>query len=151
MPVNAWEYSFNGLTFGGNTIYGVLQVTGLASPPPTKSDIKQKVTTHGAFVFGNYYEEKHIIIDGDIAEVSAAALEGSVAAWRAAFAATSSDLPLLYRLGGSQTRRVNCRCMRRNIVVDEFYELGIARWTVELVAGDPGIYTEDGITKLFNG
>lgn len=149
MPLNDWEYSYNGLTFGGATTYGVLRVEGLG-PPNTKDDIKQKVTTHGAFVFGNYYEERRIVIDGDILS-DPASLQAAVDTWRTTFTPSAIDLPLLCKKPGVVTRRFNCKVMRRRIIEDDLYELGIARWTLEFVAGDPAIYTEDGNTKLFNG
>lgn len=149
MALNDWEFSYGGLTFGGSTAYGVLKVQGLG-PPNSKDDIKQKVTTHGAFVFANYYEERHIIIDGDILGTPTT-LQGLVDTWRNAFVPVNAAILLNEKKPNIAERSYKCICTRRAIVVDDLYELGIARWTVELVAGDPGIYDAAGTSLLFPG
>jgi len=149
MPLNDWEFSYGGLVFGGATTYGVLQVTGLG-PPDSKEDVKQKVTTHGAFVFANYYGERRIIIDGDIVGAPTT-LQGLVDTWRAAFAPVATPTLLNEKKPTTAERSYKCICTRRKLMVDFLFGLGIARWTVELVAGDPAIYNSAGTVKLFDG
>lgn len=150
MALSDWEYSYNGLTFGGNTQYGVTRVEGL-DPPDTKADIRPKIGVDGSFVYAVNYEERHVIITGDIVPTSGlvADLEPLINTWRTAFANQTADLNLDYKPAGVPARRIKCRPIRRNLVVDEVFQLAIARWTVELVAGDPAIYAVATGVKLF--
>lgn len=138
-----WEFTYNGLTFGGSTDYGVLQVQGL-EPPEAKADIREKVSAHGAFVFAQYYMERRIIIEGDILP-SSGTLESKVNTWRTTFANRTADANLDYTLPGEAVRRIKCRPVRRVCTIDMTYGLGYAHWTVELVAGDPAIYNTSDV------
>lgn len=152
MTLQNWEFSYNGLLFGGATQYGVVRVEGL-DPPNIKVDVREKVSRHGSFVYARFYSERRVIITGDIVPTSGLPedLEPLVNTWRTTFAPQSADLPLLYKLPGVAVRRINCRPARASIVKDARYELGVATWIVELVAGDPAIYNEAGTIKLFEG
>jgi hypothetical protein len=151
MPLNPWELSYNGLTFGANLQIGVLSIEGL-EPPDSKADIRPKVARDGAFVFASFYSERHVIINGDIVPNSGSVndLEALVNSWRVSFDNVDSDFDLDFRLGTGSDRRIKCRPIRRNIKVDENYNIGIALWMVELVAGDTAIYNTSN-TKLYDG
>ena len=150
--MNDFEFSFNGLIFGGNTQYGVLSIDGL-DPPDTKEDVRPKVGVDGSFVHATNYSERHVVISGEIVPTTGdpANLEALVDTWRTTFSNQTADLSLLFKLPGTAVRRVNCRPIRRKYSVDALYQLGYAQWSVELVAGDPAIYNEAGTTKLFDG
>lgn len=151
MPLNPWELSYNGLVFGANLQIGVLSIEGL-EPPDSKADIRPKVAQDGAFTFMSFYQERHVVINGDIVPTSGSVndLEALINSWRTAFDNQDTDLDLDYRLGTGSDRRIKCRPTRRNINVDENYNIGIALWMVELVAGDPGIYNTSNV-KIFSG
>ena len=151
MPLNPWELSYNGLVFGANLQIGVLSIEGL-EPPDSKADIRPKVARDGAFTFASFYSERHITINGDIVPTSGSVndLEALINSWRTAFDNQDTDMDLDYRLGTGSDRRVKCRPIRRSIAVDQNYNIGIALWAVELVAGDPAIYNTSNV-KLYDG
>lgn len=151
MPLNPWELSFNGLTFGANLQIGVLSIEGL-EPPLSKADIRPKVARDGSFTFASFYSERHVIINGDIipSDGNPNSLEALINSWRTAFDNANSDLNLDYRLGTGSDRRIKCKPIRRQLNVDRDYNIGAALWVVELVAGDPAIYTT-GDVKLYDG
>jgi len=151
MPLNPWELSYNGLVFGANLQIGVLSIEGLA-PPGAKEDVRPKVARDGSFTFASFYEERRVIINGDIIPTNGDvnALEALINSWRTAFDNQNTDLDLDYRLGTGSDRRIKCKPIRRAINVDRDYNIGAALWIVELVAGDPAIYNTSN-TKIFDG
>lgn len=151
-PLSVGEFSYNSLVFGGNREIGILNITGL-EPPDTKVDIRPKVGKDGSFVTAAFYQERYVIIDGDIAPASGdpAALEALVDTWRVAFDTQPTDLNLDYQLpNAAATLRIKCRPIRRTIIVDREYSTGLASWSVEFLATDPAIYST-GDVKVYDG
>lgn len=149
MPPNDWEYEYNGLTFGGNQIIGVVRVEGLSSPPAYKTDITPRTGAHGSAVFAQFYEERHIIFEGDIVDDSN--FETNVDTLRTTFAVRTVDTNLLWKLPGINRRRIACRPVRLAIAMERGYDVGITTWAAELVAADPAIYDDITSAKLFDG
>lgn len=147
--VSSWELSYNGLTFGGNQQIGILSVEGL-EPPEAKSRVRANTARDGSFTFAAYYAERHIVINGDMFSTSGpSGLDTLINSWRAAFDNQDSDQDLDYRLGTGIDRRVKCRPIRRELTVTD-YDVGLALWVVELVAGDPAVYNTSNV-KLYDG
>lgn len=139
--VNAWEYSYNGLTFGGNTAYGVLEVTGITEPPDVREDISDKVGDHGGYSFMDKYSMRRVTLTGDL--VDNATFEASVDALHVAFLAQVSPLPLVFdRPGFAADRRIYCKPSKLALPLDVNYQLGYGQWNVQLVAEDPFIYVD---------
>jgi hypothetical protein len=63
--VAEWEYSYNGLTFGGATDFGVQSVEGL-SPPDSRESVIEKAESHGSFIYAPFVTERRITFEGDI-------------------------------------------------------------------------------------
>lgn len=153
--VNSWEYSYNGLTFGGNTSYGVQEVTGLASPPEIRADLNDKVGRHGMYTYMDRYEARRITITGDIADQSTQAnFEAKVVAIKTAFVGRVNDSPFVFArpgLGGSGQHRVFAKPSRVEVPLDTAYAIGYGAWAVELIAGDPFIYDDSATTVAITG
>ena len=150
MVVADWEYEYNSLTFGGAQVIGVTDVEGL-DPPEAKFDIVPKTGTHGSAVFADFYHERHILITGDIMDPTPADFEANVNTLRTTFALRTNDLNLYYKLPGVNRRRIACRPLRLKVPMRPGYDIGLAEWVVELVAGIPAIYDDVASTKLFDG
>lgn len=148
MPLNPWELSYNGLTFGGGLAIGVTLVEGV-EPPETKVSIRAGVGKDGSFGFTSYQAERHVTVTGDIFS-SPSGLEALINSWRVAFDNQTTDMDLDYRLGTAAARRIKCRPIHRTLTISPEYDIGLALWTVELVAGDPAIYNTSNV-KIFNG
>lgn len=150
MVVGDWEMEYNALTFGGSNVIGVVRVGGL-DPPDYKFDIVAKMGAHGSSVFADFYEERHIIIEGDIYDATPIDFEANVNTLRTTFAARATDLNLFWKFPSFNRRRVACRPTRLKIPIEPLYDIGVANWAVELVAGDPAIFDDVTSTKLFDG
>lgn len=148
MPLNPWELSYNTLTFGGSLAIGIISVEGV-EPPDTKVSVRSNVGKSGSFGFTSYQAERHVIINGDMF-TNPSSLEGLINTWRVAFNNQTIDKDLDYRLGTAAARRIKCRPISRDLTISPDYDLGVAFWTVELVAGDPSIYNTSDV-KIFNG
>jgi hypothetical protein len=149
MPLADWEWGYNGLTFGGAQVIGVVDVTGV-DPPDIKTDETEKTGAAGGSYFGQFYFMRHVIISGDIMQVGGT-FETNINTLRNTFAARTNDLPLTFQLPGVNRRRINCRPKRLNIPMSGQYDIGYALWAVELVAADPAIYDDTTSTKIFDG
>ena len=146
MPLN-WEFTYNGLTFGGNNQIGVTLIQGLEHPE-SKTDIRPNVGRDGSFVHAAFSTERRVTITGDMfATVST--LEALIDSWRTAFDNQVSDLNLDYKAGTAADRRIKCRPSKRTLTITD-YDIGLALWVVELVAADPAIYNTSDV-KLFDG
>lgn len=151
MVVADWEYEYNGLTFGGGQIIGVVNVEGLAETPEVKADIIPRTGAHGSAVFSDYYHERHVIITGDIMDDTPSDFEAHINTLRTTFAVRAADSNLLWKLPGFNRRRLPCKPLRMKLTMELGYDLGRATWIVELVAANPAIYDDVTSTKLFDG
>lgn len=147
MALNDFEYSYNGLTFGGATQWGVTHVEGLG-PTDAKDDVIEKTGADGAFVFAQWYVSRVVLIEGDLV-VTPSAAESTLDTLRTTFANRTADSDLDFKLPGVVTRRIKCRPRRRDWNIDEDYQIGYISWRVEFIAGDPAIYNVSN-TKVFN-
>lgn len=140
--MNEWTWTFNGLTFGGATPYGVSRVEGIGVPD-SRVDEVVKVGTHGSFVLADTLDARRVVFEGDIYAEDADTFAALVNAWRAAFVPSVNDQPLGLLIPGEDQRRINCVPTRRFLPIEnDEYELFYAEWAVEFVAGDPRIYSD---------
>jgi hypothetical protein len=147
MVANEWEFSFNGLSFGGALDIGIRNVDGL-NPPESRADITTKQGDHGSFIFAEFLTERHVTIEGDIVGTPGTDFAGKVNSWRSAFQPQDSPIPLSFKLPGEGAKRIYCVPARRDLPVDFGYNIGNGSWAVELLAEDPRIYddTEDSLS-----
>jgi hypothetical protein len=139
--MNDWEYSYNGFTFGGNSIYGVTGVTGLGSVP-MREDVLNLPGSHGAYVRSSFGEARRIVIEGDV-WTDESLVESAMNALRSAFTPQETAIPLTYQRFGDLPKRVYAKRTKFDFPIDFDYQLGYAHWLVEFLAGDPRIYSED--------
>lgn len=141
--VNAWEFSYNGLTFGGATDFGVYEVVGLTEPPNLREDLADRVGNHGGFSYIDLYEMRRITISGDLAKATQSAFEDAVQLLKKTFYPQSSPQPLVFdRPGFAADRRVMCKPSRFSFPMDTRYNIAYGDWSIQLVAEDPIIYVD---------
>lgn len=140
MALSVYQWSYNGLTFGEQTSYIVTAVQGL-NPPDAKADITQKASGDGAWTWTTYAAERHIIIAGQMVS-TVAAVWTAIASLQTAFALQSTDLALAFNRPGIGAQHINCKPLNLHYDADRVGAIaGFVEWAVELVAGDPTIYS----------
>lgn len=152
MPLNNWEYSYNGLTFGGATKYGILGVEGLTSPPDARIDVNTIPGRHGSVSYLDRYESRTVIITGDLSD--ATTFEASLDTLKAAFIAQSVALPLAFKrpgMAGSGQLRVYAKPEKLSLPLDFNYQLGYSQWVAQLFCDDPIIYDDTATVTTITG
>lgn len=140
--MNEWEFSYNGLTFGGATDYALRFIDGL-DMPDSREDLVTRMDSHGAFVFAQYLAERRITIEGDIVGDPGVDLASKINIWRQVFNPQPVAIPLSFVLPGEIQKRIYCVPTRRDLPNDFDFNIGIGRFTIELVAEDPRIYEDN--------
>jgi hypothetical protein len=132
------QCSYNGLTMGKGTIYGITSIRGLSEPNPT-AEIVKKPGAPGAWTYATpaVVPERHIIVQGLCNSPDAwAAMKDE---WEPAFL-TASDHPFEFDLMGSGPQIIQCKPLIHDFDIDLMAaNRGFIRWLFELVAGDPTI------------
>src|SRR5580765_455983 len=149
-----WEFSFNGLTFGGATAYGVTDTSGFSDMAEIRADLSDKVGRHGGFTYMDRYSMRRVTITGDMAAAAQATFEGQVTALKTAFAAIANPLPLVFKrpgLGGSGQHRLYCKPSKLVVPYGLDYAIAYSGWAVELVAEDPFFYDDTATTPTITG
>ena len=148
---NDWEYVYDGLTFGGDTAYGVTEVLGLTEPPNLREDLSDRVAEHGGFSYIDLYEMRRISISGDIVGTSMSDFETKVQTLKEKFYPQSSPQPLVFKRPGLVQQRVYCKPSRFSLPMAVQYQLGYGDWSVQLLAEDPRIYADTLSTLTQSG
>lgn len=137
-----YQWRFNDLLFGAGTDYEVISHTGIDDNPDVKLDDTVRAASHGSFLFGQYYNKRVITIEGDVAgEVASGEFTSRVQCLKETFLALDSPLPLTWVFPGLGTgRRANVIPTR--LAIESDYNIGYAKWVVELQAEDPRLYDD---------
>lgn len=149
--VNAWEWSYNGVTINvASGDIGINSVEGLDAPG-IRTDITDRVAEHGAYVFADWFEPRHIVMNGDIASSSEANFITARDSLKGMFVPQRSELPLVFKLFSTGLQyRFNARPTRFNLMVDRDYGRFNPNWVGEFVAEDPRMYADTATTGTIN-
>ena len=142
MSFSAWQFQYNGLTFGASSNVGVSQVTGLGDIAAVRSgDVARPVDT-GYLAGWDFLGQRTITITMQVEPADGSpGLAYDLDQVKAAFAPSQTvELPLQFMLPGQRPRIVNARCRKLSAPIDVTFEMGYAVVTVQLVASDPRIY-----------
>lgn len=139
MPVTTeWAFDYDGFSFNDDD-FGVIKVEGL-DPPDIRSDIVEKAEDHGSYVFAQYLSHRLITFEGDL--MTDADFESRITELRGAFVPRTTAAPLSFLIGDTE-KVVFCKPLRTAFPIDRAYSYGDGRWTVQLVAEDPRIYSAE--------
>jgi hypothetical protein len=146
MGADELEYIFNDFSFGVGSATGaawlVQSVLGLGMPD-IKGDTVRKAGADGAWTYGLYVAESHIILSGEfLTDDPSSAFSDMYETWLAAFAPQAEDIPLQFNWPGWGPKYVNCKPENRHFDVDQLLSLGYTNWAVGFIAGDPVIYDD---------
>ena len=141
MALNAWEFAYNDLTFGGDNDIGLTNVEGL-SPPDLRVDEIERASDHGSFIFAQWLSSRTITFEGDIIGNDTTDFNTKIDSLRAAFSPQAAPLPLQFSIPGGVDKRVYCVPSRLVFPVNVDYSMQMGGWSAELRAEDPRIYSE---------
>jgi hypothetical protein len=137
------EYEFNGLLMDADSPVKVESIEGLYDAD-LRDAIVDRMLGHGSYISASFLESKVITITGNINAETAEDFSEAIAALRSSFSPLSVTEPLKFYLPGESERRINCLVSKRSFPVDnEFIHGRLARWAVQLLAGDPRVYSEE--------
>ena len=137
-----WQMSYNGLTFGASTVYGIRSVSGLHDLPEVRSSDRDRARSHGQFSGSDYLSGRDIEV-----EITVSSKHPSNTTWQAlsqAFVAGQvTDYPLTIQIPGLAVGAevtVSARVRRLALPVDMEYYIGVGRAVVQFHCVDPRLY-----------
>ena len=151
MSVN--QYTFNSLTVGAGTAYGLVSVTGLDTPD-LRADDMARSDGHGVVAGTPYADARTITLTLNVTAASAAALGTLVDALRNALVPSTSPAALVFEttMFGASARRVFADRWRTAFDWTVQTEVGwLERVRVQFVCGDPRVYDDAATTTALSG
>lgn len=137
------EWIYNGLSMGIDTNIRVVSVEGLYSTDARGSEI-DKAMEDGAHIEYPVLGPKRIIMSGNTYHEDEETFAADIAEMRKAFNPPPAILPLQFLLPGETERSIFCLPRRKDLPTDlDYVQSNLCRWTVELIAGDPRVYSID--------
>ena len=141
-----WQIERNGLLTGDLTAFDIRQIIGLASSAEVRSQDRTLVTRNGAVPGSDYLNPRSLVMVYEIVEDSADTLSSRLAEFNLAFGPGREEEPLVFQVpgvAGGVKARVNARVRRRNVPIDMEFNHGVARVTLDLIATDPLLYSNE--------
>ena len=144
MALTDWQVAYNDITMGPGTDYYLNEITGLGEVA-YRPEVLTKSERHGAFTFATFLEARTVTLQGIIIAANDADRLARLNDLKAAFAPQGEDLPLTFKFAGETQKRVFCKPLRRQWPTrDRMYRAQVVPFAIQLVAGDPFIYEDDG-------
>ena len=145
MALTDWTMTYNGLTLGDGTPFGIAQVDGLLDLPSMRSNDVPILRRDGLYVGDEYLDGRTVVVTLEVYGSDADEFSTNIASLTEATVPTQAESALSFRLPGvadSGDRRILARPRRRAIPmnIEYFYRLPVA--TIEFVATDPLIYND---------
>lgn len=152
-----YQVEFNGLLLGDGTSYELVDWSGFY-----RRSIDLLTPTlpryHGGLVGASYSTPRTIEFEAEVVadlDLGLAAIQADLATKRDVFMAAVQPMidtegPLVFKLPGQATRRVNCRAQRADSSITVESELGVARLAAQFVAADPAIYADTSSTLVLS-
>jgi hypothetical protein len=143
--VNAWEWQYNGITIGTDTI-GVDSVEGL-DMPDIRVDENDRIAQHGTWLYADWLSARVITFTGDVTATSEAGFLSAVNSLRSMFTPQRDVQPLVYKLFASGLQyRIYCKPTRLKLPVDRAFSIMSGDWVGEFRAEDPRLFNDTEAT-----
>lgn len=141
------ELTFNNLTIGGTSAYIVTSVDGLDAPG-IRLESSDKAVSHGSFTYAMSLEPRTVVITGSVASPVGQTVTSYHYALRGAFQPQTSALPLSFMIppDDSAKRIYAVPTHPASFTLDNSVVIGQLNYTVQLIAGDPRIYSDTETT-----
>jgi hypothetical protein len=138
-----WQMTYNGLTIGAGTTYGISAINGLGSIPEIRSSDQDRTRVHGQYAGLDLFTGRDIDV-----EVTIPSKHPSDSVWQAFSAAfvggQETEIPLVIQMpgiaGGSEIQ-VNARVRKLSMPMDMEYYTGTGRVLLQFHATDPRLYS----------
>lgn len=147
MPLAESQIEYNNLLLGYGTPFKVKTITGL-SPPDGRQNIVDNAIQHGAFVAAEFIDPRVLGLHGIVTQP--VNFENALDLLRSTFVPTNLIKPLRFMLGGV-VRKIYCIPTRRSWDYTVGYKKNFTDFAVELLAGDPRIYSDVEINQIITG
>lgn len=136
-----WQFSFNGVTMGVGTSYGITNVTGLDLPTIRNGD-KGRPRDQGMFIGLDVFGGRSFTLD---LWVLADGTNSTQALLEALAAATpvmgNTEIPLWFKIPNMNQMAIMCRVRKRTMPFDFDYGAGnVAKPVIQFFATDPRVY-----------
>ena len=142
MVLSAWQCSYNGVTFGAGTSYGISKMDW--SQPAIAINSMQRTRQDGLYPGLDLMQKRIITIDFEIPNLGDGNYYSNREAWKAAFVTQSTTpQPLSILINPwSTARRFYCRPRDRHTPEDNISSVANSSWSVQLEADDPLMYSD---------
>ena len=135
-----WDWSFNGVAFGGTSSINVSEVSGWLDLPDVRSADTPRAGKHGLAQGRDLAGGRLIRISCEVHTGDPAATEAIVAPLRSVLTIGEDEYPLIGQTPGLPALQVMCRPRRRAQPLKWDASIGAARLELEFVATDPLLY-----------
>jgi hypothetical protein len=143
-----FQWSYNGLTMGANTPYGVLKVEGLDLAKIRSGDVNWS-RDHGQQMGLDLYEDRDVILDLWMKSDGTSLQHAQLALATATIVRLNEELPLWFKLPEYPVLCIMCRPRKRPMKIDSDYAAAkIGKPELSLHATDPRIYGAGEATLL---
>jgi Phage tail protein len=142
-----YQLSFNGLTMGPGTAYGITDIQGLDLPAISSNDA-QRPRDHGQFLGYNFYQGRDITVSGDINSDSTSLQHAIQAFATATVDQIATELPLWVQLPNLPALASMVRPIKRSVPIDINWVGGLAQMSVLFHASDPRLYAAPQSTTV---
>lgn len=146
-----WQMTYNGLTFGAATVYGIQEISGLHDLPEVRTSDRARARAHGQFQGTDYLGGRDIDVG-----VTITSNHPSDATWQAfsqaLVAGQTTELPLTIQVPGvalGGTIQVDARVRKLSLPIDMDYYNGVGRAAVQFHCTDPRLYSSTLQTTNF--
>jgi hypothetical protein len=142
-PMIDWQMTYNGLTFGASTVYGIQSMSGLHDLPEVRTSDRARARTHGQFQGSDYLGGRDIDVS-----VTITSKHPSNAIWQAfsqaLVAGQVDELPLTIQVPGvglGGEIQVGARVRKLSLPISMDYYKGVGRANVQFHCTDPRMYS----------
>lgn len=150
-----WQFSFNGVTMGVGTSYGITNVTGLDLPTIRNGD-KGRPRDQGMFIGLDVFGGRSFTLDLWVLADGTSSTQALLEALAAATPVMgNTEIPLWFKIPNMNQMAIMCRVRKRTMPFDFDYGAGnVAKPVIQFFATDPRVYYSPSIsstTTLPNG
>src|SRR5689334_20467482 len=118
-----FQYTYNGLTIGADTDFPFVRAEGLDTPQVRTGDI-DRPNAHGLYPGSDFAAGRTVTLSIELAPTAPLVLADLLSQLGDAFTIGGPELPLAFQLPGQAARRINCRCRRIGLPVDQAFAIG---------------------------
>lgn len=140
---NTYEFEFSGLLMGGDTVYGFIEVEGLADQPEVRSSDRTRLRRHGLLPGDDYLGGRSVVLSLEVFGADDAAFQANLDALKAALVPGNAEAALSFKVpgvAGGGVRIMNVRPRKMALPIETRFLYRLPKVAVEFFATDPRLY-----------